>query len=155
MSVRSWSFIYISNGFLLSVAPVLIIQVLNTLIQNLICCCCRSTLEGVKNLRLVALPLLLKAHQLGDSSAEMGGRGKEGHGFSNLLGPRNQGFWSKINCSQMKLLYFVNWHSIGPTKIGHYFRKETVWKLELEKRLFTNKWSSKFIFFFRFHYVLA
>ena len=30
------------------------------------------------------------------------------HGFSRLMGPRNQGFYSKINCSQMKLLYFVN-----------------------------------------------
>ena len=43
---------------------------------------------------------------------------QEGHGFSNLLGPRNQGFWSKINCSQMKLLYFVNLHSVGPIKLG-------------------------------------
>ena len=31
-----------------------------------------------------------------------------GHGVSCLMGPQKQGFCSKINCSQMKLLYFVN-----------------------------------------------
>ena len=45
------------------------------------------------------------------------------HGVSRLMGPKKQGFCSKINCSQMKLLYFVNWHSVEPTKIGHNFRK--------------------------------
>ena len=31
-----------------------------------------------------------------------------GHGVSCLMGPKKHGFCSKINCSQMKLLYFVN-----------------------------------------------
>ena len=31
--------------------------------------------------------------------------------FFCLMGPKKQGFCSKINCIQMKLLYFVNWHS--------------------------------------------
>ena len=38
-----------------------------------------------------------------------------GHGVSNLLGPKKQGFWSKINCIQMKLLSFLNWISILET----------------------------------------
>ena len=29
------------------------------------------------------------------------------HGVSNLLGPRKQGVWSKINFSQIKMLSFV------------------------------------------------
>ena len=41
------------------------------------------------------------------------------HGVSNLLGPRKQGVWSKINFSQIKMLSFVvfkyngllNWYS--------------------------------------------
>ena len=45
------------------------------------------------------------------------------HGVSRLMGSKKQGFCSKINSSQMKLLYFVNWHSVEPTKIGPNFRK--------------------------------
>ena len=30
-----------------------------------------------------------------------------GYGVSSLLGPRKQSFWSQINCSQMKLLFFL------------------------------------------------
>ena len=32
--------------------------------------------------------------------------------------PKKQGFYSKINCSQMKLLYFVNWHINGAGRHG-------------------------------------
>ena len=39
-------------------------------------------------------------------------------GIQNL-----KGFWLKINCSQMKLLYFENWNSGELSKIGHHFRK--------------------------------
>ena len=27
-----------------------------------------------------------------------------GHGVSNFMSPKKQGFWSKINCSQVKLM---------------------------------------------------
>ena len=33
-----------------------------------------------------------------------------------LMGPKKQGFCSKINCIQMKLLYFVNWYSARASK---------------------------------------
>ena len=32
------------------------------------------------------------------------------------MGPKKQGFCSKINCIQMKLLYFENWHSARASK---------------------------------------
>ena len=47
-----------------------------------------------------------------------------------LDGSSKARFCSKINCSQMKLLYFVNWHRVGPTKIGSNFSK-VVQKLSL------------------------
>ena len=43
----------------------------------------------------------------------------------------------KINSSQMKLLYFVNWHWVGPTKI---LESKVVQKLSLEKKI-NKKWS--------------
>ena len=56
----------------------------------------------------------------------------------NLMVPKKQGLGLKINCSQTKMLYFVNWHSVGPTKIGSNF----VWKLDLEKKMHVLKWFS-------------
>ena len=35
------------------------------------------------------------------------------------MGPQNQGFWPKINCSQMKLPNFVSSSGDGSSKIGH------------------------------------
>ena len=37
------------------------------------------------------------------------------------MGPQNQGFWPKINCSQMKLPNFVSSSGDGSSKIGHDF----------------------------------
>ena len=57
-----------------------------------------------------------------------------------------QTWWVLKSSSNMKFLYFVNWHSVGPTKIGPMFRKCNVWKLELEKKTFYKTWSPKLIF---------
>ena len=62
------------------------------------------------------------------------------------MGPQKPGFCSKINCSQMKLQYFVNWHSVGPTKIGPNFRKLSGSKIESRKRCVSKKCSPKLIF---------
>ena len=39
---------------------------------------------------------------------------------SNLLGPKKQGFWSKINCSQMRLILTKNQKLHGLTDINIY-----------------------------------
>ena len=54
------------------------------------------------------------------------------HGISNLMIPKKQGFWSKINCSQMKLLYFVNWHSVGLQKLGMILESKITPNLRLK-----------------------
>ena len=45
------------------------------------------------------------------------------------MGPQNQGFWPKINCSQMKLPNFVSSSGDGSSKIGHDFSNKVVQKL--------------------------
>ena len=62
------------------------------------------------------------------------------------MGPKKQVFYSKIKCSQIKLLYFVNWNSVGPTKIGPNFRKWSGSKIESRKNVFNKKGSPKLIF---------
>ena len=47
------------------------------------------------------------------------------------MGPQNQGFWPKINCSQMKLPNFVSSSGDGSSKIGHDFSNKVVQKLKL------------------------
>ena len=47
------------------------------------------------------------------------------------MGPQNQGFWRKINCSQMKFPNFVTSSSDGSSKIGHDFSNKVVQKLKL------------------------
>ena len=47
------------------------------------------------------------------------------------MGPQNQGFWPKINCSQMKLPNFVSSSGGGSSKIGHDFSNNVVQKLKL------------------------
>ena len=58
------------------------------------------------------------------------------------MGPQNQGFWPKINCSQMKLPNFVSSSGDGLSKIGHDFSNKVVQKLKLSinhKQLFFNE----------------
>ena len=47
------------------------------------------------------------------------------------MGPQNQGFWPKINCSQMKLPNIVSSSGDGLSKIGHDFSNKVVQKLKL------------------------
>ena len=47
------------------------------------------------------------------------------------MGPQNQGFCLKINCSQMKLPNFVSSSGDGLSKIGHDFSNKVVQKLKL------------------------
>ena len=62
------------------------------------------------------------------------------------MDPKKQGFCSKIISSQMKLLYFVNWHRVGPTKNGPILESKVVQKLSLQKNVLYKKWSPKLIF---------
>ena len=57
------------------------------------------------------------------------------------MGPQNQGFWPKINCSQMKLPNFVSSSGDGSSKIGHDFSNKVVQKLTLEKNVINKIWS--------------
>ena len=47
------------------------------------------------------------------------------------MGSQKQGFWPKINCSQMKLPNFVSSFGDGSPKIGHDFSNKVVQKLKL------------------------
>ena len=55
------------------------------------------------------------------------------------MGPQKQGFWPKINCSQMKLQNFVSSSGDGSSKIGHDFSDEVVQKLKLSINHFYKK----------------
>ena len=46
--------------------------------------------------------------------------------FSREVYTIREGFWLKINCSQMKLPNFDNWSNGELSKIGHHFRKQFV-----------------------------
>ena len=63
------------------------------------------------------------------------------------MGPQNQGFWPKINCSQMKLPNFVSSSGDGSSKIGHDFSNKVVQKLKLSINIFYKKCAPKLIFF--------
>ena len=63
------------------------------------------------------------------------------------MGPQNQGFWPKINCSQMKLQNFVSSSGDGSSKIGHDFSNKVVQKLRLSIYQFYKKCAHKQLFF--------
>ena len=50
--------------------------------------------------------------------------------------------WPKINKLPMKILYFVNRHTVETSNIGHHFRKQSVLQIEIVK-----KWYCSIIFF--------
>ena len=65
------------------------------------------------------------------------------------MGPQKQGFWPKINCSQMKLPNFVSPFTDSSSKIGRDFSNKGVLKLKLEikcapKQFFIEKKSERF-----------
>ena len=64
------------------------------------------------------------------------------------MGPKNQGFWPRINCSQMKLLNFGSPSSDDSSKIRHNFSNKVVLKLKSAKNAFYKKSAPKLKFFF-------
>ena len=63
------------------------------------------------------------------------------------MGPQNQGFCLKINCSQMKSPNFVSSSGDGSSKIGHDFSNKVVQKLKLQINYFLQTCLSKQLFF--------
>ena len=63
------------------------------------------------------------------------------------MGLKKQGFWTKINCSQMKLPNFGSPSSDSLSKIGRHFSYKAVLKLKLANNAFNKKGASKLIFF--------
>ena len=63
------------------------------------------------------------------------------------MGPQNQGFGPKINCSQMKLPNFVSSSGDGSSKIGHGFSNKVVQKLKLSINHFYKKCAHKQLLF--------
>ena len=63
------------------------------------------------------------------------------------MGPQNQGFGLKINCSQTKLPNFVSPSTDSSSKIGFHFSSKAVLKLKLAKNAFYKKGAPKLIFF--------
>ena len=66
------------------------------------------------------------------------------------MGPKKQGFWPRINCSQMKLPNFGSPSSDGSLKIGRHFSNKVVSKLKSAKNAFYKKGAPKLIFFDEF-----
>ena len=58
-----------------------------------------------------------------------------------------QGFWPRINCSQIKLPNFVSPSADSSSKIGCHFSNKAVLKLKLAKNAFYKKGAAKLIFF--------
>ena len=58
-----------------------------------------------------------------------------------------QGFWPRINCSQMKLPNFGSPSSDSSSKIGGHFSNKVVLKLKSAKNAFYKKGALKLIFF--------
>ena len=63
------------------------------------------------------------------------------------MGPQNQGFWPKINCSQMKIPNLVSSSDDGSSKFGHDFSNKVVQKLKLSINHFYKKCTPKQLFF--------
>ena len=63
------------------------------------------------------------------------------------MGTKEQGFWPRINCSQMKLPNFGSPSGGSSSKIGRHFSNKAVLKLKLVKNAFYKKGAPKLIFF--------
>ena len=63
------------------------------------------------------------------------------------MGPKKQGFWQRINCSQMKLPDFESPSGDSSSKIGRHFSNKVVLKLKSAKNAFYKKGVPKLIFF--------
>ena len=63
------------------------------------------------------------------------------------MSSKKQGFWPRINFSQMKLTNFVSPSSDSLSKIGHDFINKVVQKLKLSINHFYEKCAQKQLFF--------
>ena len=70
-----------------------------------------------------------------------------GSGISSWGTRHRQGFWPRINCSQMKLPNFGSPSSDSLSKIGRHFSNKVVLKLKSAKNAFYKKGAPKLIFF--------
>ena len=70
-----------------------------------------------------------------------------GSGISWLGTLHRQGFWSKINCSQMKLPNFGSPSSDSSSEIGRHFRNKSHSIFKLSQNAFYKKGAPKLIFF--------
>ena len=59
--------------------------------------------------------------------------------WSFFLDPKKQGFCSKINCIQMKLLYFVNWHSARASKSAEIVLSKPIFYVKNQPNFFEKK----------------
>ena len=62
------------------------------------------------------------------------------------MGPKKQGFWPKINCSQMKLPNFESPSGDSLSKIEHDFSNKVVQKMRLSINHFYEKCAPKQFF---------
>ena len=67
--------------------------------------------------------------------------------YTSCMCPKKQGFWPRINCSQMKLTNFGSPSSDSSSKIGRHFSNKVVLKLKAAKNDFYKKGGLKLIFF--------
>ena len=58
-------------------------------------------------------------------------------GVSRLMGPKKEGFYSKINCSKLKLLYFFNWHSARDSKSAKSVLSKSIFYVKNQPNIFT------------------
>ena len=63
------------------------------------------------------------------------------------MGPKLQGFWSRINCRQMKLPNFGSPSGDSLSRIGRRFSNKVVLKLNSAKNAFYKEGLPKLIFF--------
>ena len=63
------------------------------------------------------------------------------------MGPKKQGFWQRINCSQIKLPDFESPSGDSSSKIGRHFSNKVVLKLKSAKNAFQKKCAPRLIFF--------
>ena len=67
--------------------------------------------------------------------------------LTSCMGPKKQGFWPRINCSQMKLPNFGSPSGDKSSKIGLHFSNKVVLKLKSAKNAFYKKGVHELIFF--------
>ena len=61
--------------------------------------------------------------------------------------PKKQGFWPRINCSQMKSPNFWSPSGDSSSKIGHHFSNKVVLKSKSAENAFHKKGAPKLMFF--------